>query len=80
MIWGRSDVADGPRRWWRERRNRNNSIPGRQNSLHKGMAIIKHKEFFVLTEVGGMIDDLKQGQQRRLDQDELVGAYTLHSR
>lgn len=50
------------------------------DNLHKGMAVIKHKEFFVLTEVGGMVDHQKQGQQRRLDQHELIGAYTLDSR
>lgn len=79
MIWGRSDMADGPRGPWRGRRNWNTSFPSRQDSLHKGMAGIKRKEFFVLTKVEGMGDNEKQGQQRRVDQDELGGACILDS-
>lgn len=40
----------------------------------------KAQGILCLTEVGGMVDNQKQGQQRKLDQDELVGAYTLDSR
>lgn len=64
MISGRS-ATDGPRGWWRRMRNGKNSIPGRQNSLRKGMVVVSHEKFFLSAEVEGMVDSQKQGLQRR---------------
>lgn len=58
--------------------NWNNGILGRQNSLHKKMVATNHKEFFLPTEVEGMVENRKQDQQRRLNHEELVGTYRCY--
>lgn len=59
--------------------NWNNGTLGRQNSLHKKKRVAtNHEEFFLPTKVEGMVENRKQDQHRRLNHEELVGAYRYY--